>query len=100
MGHPIARGAGGGIPGNDLGQGSTSPSTFTHVLGVSGAPIGAVGGAAADRRNMGNAHGGPKRRVPHVSTAVGGTADTAPIGAPETPRTWAKRLGLVEPWPR
>ena len=24
---------------------------------------------------------------------------TAPIGAPETPRTWVKVLGLVEPWP-
>ena len=37
VGHPMARGAGGGIPGNGLrlGQGSTSPSTFTHVLGVS-----------------------------------------------------------------
>ena len=39
---PWARGAGqwtagGGIPGNDLGQGFTSPSTFTLVLGVSGA---------------------------------------------------------------
>ena len=52
VGHPIARGAGGGIPGNDLGQGSTSTSTFAHVLGVSGAPIGAVGGAADGRRNM------------------------------------------------
>ena len=52
VGHPIDRGAGGGIPGNDLGQGSTSPSTFTHVLGVSGATIGAVGGAADGRRNM------------------------------------------------
>ena len=58
----MARGAGGGIPGNDPGQGSTSPSTFTHVLGVSGAPTGTVGGAADGRRNMGNAHGGPKRR--------------------------------------
>ena len=25
---------------------------------------------------------------------------TAPIVAPETPRTWVKVLGLVEPWPR
>ena len=36
---PMASGAGGGIPGNDLGQGFTSHSTFTDVLGVSGAPI-------------------------------------------------------------
>ena len=50
----MARGAGGGIPGNDLGQGSTSPSTFAHVLGVSGAPIGAVGGAADGRRSTGD----------------------------------------------
>ena len=48
----MVRGGGGDIPGNDPGQGSTSPSTFTHVLGVSGAPIGAVGGAADGRRNM------------------------------------------------
>ena len=106
----MARGAGEGIPGNDPGQGSTSPSTFTHVLGVSGAPIGAVGGAADGRRNMGktscmhqrrvphavfcdgrtqwvvlsatiaknrmgNAYSGPKRRVPHAPTAIGGIAD-------------------------
>ena len=60
----MARGAGGGIPGNDLGQGSTSPSTFAHVLGVSGAPTGAVGGAAdgtdrstGDTQNMGESAG-------------------------------------------
>ena len=108
----MARGAGGGIPGNDLGQGSTSPSTFTHVLGVSGAPTGAVGGAAdgrgsmwktsfgtalsvphghavfcggrtqhhplsaiSEKSRMGNASLVHTRRVPHVPTAVGGTAD-------------------------
>ena len=49
----MARGVGGGIPGNGLGQGFTSgPSTFTIVLCVSGAPIGAVGGAADGRRSM------------------------------------------------
>ena len=31
--------------------------------------------AATAEIRMGNAHGGPKRRVPHVPTAVGGTAD-------------------------
>ena len=31
--------------------------------------------AATAETRMGNAHGGPKRRVPHVPTAVGGTAD-------------------------
>ncbi len=55
---------GGGIPGNDLGHGSTSPSTFAHVLGVSGATIGAVGGAADGRWNMGNASFGTAMRVP------------------------------------
>ena len=62
----MARGAGGGIPGNGLGQGSTSPSTFTHVLGVSGATIGAVGGAADGRRNMGKTSFGSRERVPHA----------------------------------
>ena len=45
----MARGGGGNIPGNGLGQGFTSPSTFTHVPGAYGARTGAVGGAA-DRR--------------------------------------------------
>ena len=48
----MARGAGGGIPGNSLGQGFTSSSTLTHLLGVSGAPTGTVGGAAVGRRSM------------------------------------------------
>ena len=69
----MARGAGGGIPGNDLGQGSTSPSTFTHVLGVSGAPIGAVGGAADGRRNMGKTSFGSRERVPHAGLRAGRT---------------------------
>ena len=33
----MARGGGGDIPGNNLGQGFTSPSTFTHVPGAYGA---------------------------------------------------------------
>ena len=33
-------------PGNSLGQGFTSSSTLTHLLVVSGAPTGTVGGAA------------------------------------------------------
>ena len=41
-----------GIPGNSLGQGFTSSSTLTHLLGVSGAPTGTVGGAAVGRRSM------------------------------------------------
>ena len=69
----MARGAGGGIPGNDLGQGSTSPSTFAHVLGVSGAPTGTVGGAADGRRNMGNASFGTAMRVPHAGLRGGRT---------------------------
>ena len=48
-GAPMARAGGGNIPGNNLGQGFTSPSTFTHVPGAYGARMGAVGGAA-DRR--------------------------------------------------
>ena len=43
---PMARGGGGDITGNGPGQGFTSPSTCTHVQGVSGAPTAAVGGAA------------------------------------------------------
>ena len=45
----MARGGGGDIPGNNLGQEFTGPSTFTHVPGAYGARTGAVGGAA-DRR--------------------------------------------------
>ena len=40
---PMARGGGGDITGNGSGQGFTSPSTCTHVQGVSGAPTAAVG---------------------------------------------------------
>ena len=45
-GAPMARAGGGNIPGNNLGQGFTSPSTFTHVPGAYGAPTGAVGGGS------------------------------------------------------
>ena len=77
----MARGAGGGIPGNDLGQGSTSTSTFAHVLGVSGAPIGAVGGAAEGRRNMGKTSFGSRERVPHADFC-GGRTQHHPLSAP------------------
>ena len=50
----MARGAEGGIPGNSLGQGFTSSSTLTHLLGVSGAPTGTVGGAAVDSGSIEN----------------------------------------------
>ena len=46
----MARGDGGGIPGNDLGQGSASTGQYQLYMGVSGAPTGAVGGAADARR--------------------------------------------------
>ena len=36
---PMARGGGGDIPGNSLGQGFTSTSPFHYVQGASGAPI-------------------------------------------------------------
>ena len=83
VGRPMARGAGGGIPGNDLGQGSTSPSTFAHVLGVSGATIGAVGGAADGRRNMGKTSCMHQRRVPHAGFC-GGRTQYHPLSAPST----------------
>jgi len=76
----MTRGAGGGIPGNDLGQGSTSPSTFAHVLGVSGAPIGAVGGAADGRRSMGKTSCMHQRRVPHAGFC-GGRTQHHPLSA-------------------
>ena len=71
----MARGAGGDIPGDGPGQGFTSSSTCTHVMGVSGAPTGTVGGAvnalsehAEDplsatvaKNRTGNARAGPKR---------------------------------------
>ena len=47
---PMARGGRGDITGNVPGQGFTSASPCTHVQGVSGAPTGAVGGAADGRR--------------------------------------------------
>ena len=76
----MASGAGGGILGNDLGQGSTSLSTFAHVLGVSGATIGAVGGAADGRRNMGKTSCMHQRRVPHAGFC-GGCTQHHPLSA-------------------
>ena len=49
---PLARGVGGDIPSNDLGQGFACPSPCTHAQGAYGAPTGAVGGAADGRRTM------------------------------------------------
>ena len=46
----MARGGGGDIPGNDLGQRVASSSACTHVLGAYGARTGADGGAADSRR--------------------------------------------------
>ena len=40
----MAKGAGGGIPGNSLGQGFTRSSILTHLLGVSVAPTGTSDG--------------------------------------------------------
>ena len=48
----MARGGGGDIPGNNLGQWFTSPSTYTHVHGASGAPTGSRQGAADGRRRL------------------------------------------------
>ena len=59
----MARGGGGDIPGNDLGQRVASSSAFTHVLGAYGARTGAVGGAADSRRT--------NRRVPRIREGVG-----------------------------
>ena len=76
----MARGVGGGIPGNGLGQGFTSPSTFTHVLCVSGAPIGAVGGAADGRRSMQKTTFGTAMSVPHA-VLCGGRTHHHPMSA-------------------
>ena len=47
---PTARGGGGDIPGNSLGHGFTSLSTFSYVQGASGAPTDAVAGAVSGRK--------------------------------------------------
>ena len=46
---PTARGGGGDIPGNSLGQGFTSLSTFSYVQGASGAQTGAIEGVKNER---------------------------------------------------
>ena len=48
----MARGGGGDIPGNNLGQWFTSPSTYTHVHGAYGAPTGSRRGAADGRQRL------------------------------------------------
>ena len=50
-----------------------APSTFTHVLGVSGAPTGAVGGAADGRRSMRKTSFGTAMRVFYAVLCGGGT---------------------------
>ena len=49
---PMARGARRDIPGNSLGQGSTSTDTLTHVWGAYGAPTLCRRRAAAGRRSL------------------------------------------------
>ena len=51
-GVPMVKEGAGDVTGNGPGQGFTSPSTCTHVQGVSGAPTAADGGAADGRRSM------------------------------------------------
>ena len=64
-GPPHGQGSWRGVPGISLGQGFTSSSTLTHLLGVSGAPTGTVGGAAAGRRSMRISSFGTPVRVGH-----------------------------------
>ena len=69
----MARGGGGDITGNGPGQGFTSPSTFTHVQGVSGAPTAADGGAADSRPSCRTTPLGTAIRVFRTIFCVGGT---------------------------
>ena len=47
---PMARAGGGDIPGNSLGQGLTNHIPLSNVQGASGAPTGAVEGAAGGQK--------------------------------------------------
>ena len=69
----MARGAGGVIPGNRIGQGFTGSSTLTHLLGVSGAPTGTVGGAAVGSGSMRSMSPCTAVRVGHAVFCGGGT---------------------------
>ena len=60
---PMARGARGDIPGNSLGQGSTSTSTLTHVWGAYGAPTLCRRRAADGRRSL--------RSIPAIRERLG-----------------------------
>ena len=48
---PMARVGAEDIPGNDPGQDITCYSTYTHVQGAYGAPMGAVGGTTEGLQN-------------------------------------------------
>ena len=58
--------------------------------------------AAAAKSRMGNASLVHTRRLPHVPTAVGGTADGTDRSTGDTQNMGesAGTAGLVEPWPR
>ena len=69
----MARGAGGDIPGDGPGQGFTSSSTCTHVMGVSGAPTGTVGGAVNALSEHAEDAFGNRTCVPRAVFCDGGT---------------------------
>ena len=77
---PMARGVGGDIPSNDLGQGFTSSSGLTHLLGAYGAPIGCRQGAADRPRSIAQHVLCTLKRVPRAVFS-GGRTQHIPLSA-------------------
>ena len=80
-----------------LTNGRAVPMQFVAVGALSGW---SAESAPAAKNRMRNRQRGPKRRVPHAPTAIGGIADgvrrsTAVCGHPVT---WLKVLELVNRW--
>ena len=92
---PMARGVGGDIPSNDLGQDFTSSSGLTHLLGAYGAPIGCRRGAADRPRSMRRTSPGNPKRVP-CAAFCGGRTQHIPMSAPAAKNRVRNAFGGTE----
>ena len=87
---PMARGVGGDLLTNELGQWFTRSSTFTHLMGASGAPIGLPSGAADRTRDS------PRAAEHGIDVSLYCTAFRVPLSAPAAKNRVRNAFGGTE----
>ena len=67
-----------------------------HAVFCGGGTQWVVLSATTAKKRVGNAHVGPKRRLPHAPTAIGGTADGTRRSTGDTQNVGASAAGTGE----